>query len=37
MYVDAGKALVAGVSLSTSGGPNTFAFYSVSGYLVDVP
>jgi hypothetical protein len=37
MYVDSGKALVAGVSLSTSAGPNTFVFYSVSGYLVDVP
>ena len=37
MYVDAGKALVASVSLSTSAGPNTFVFYSVSGYLVDVP
>jgi hypothetical protein len=37
MYVDAGKALVGAVSLSTSGGPNTFVFYSVSGYLVDVP
>jgi hypothetical protein len=37
MYVDAGKALVAGVSLSASAGPNTFVFYSVSGYLVDVP
>jgi hypothetical protein len=37
MYVDAGKALVASVSSSTSAGPNTFVFYSVSGYLVDVP
>jgi hypothetical protein len=37
MYVDGGKALVAGVTLSASAGANTFVFYSVSGYLVDVP
>src|SRR5262249_28793346 len=40
MYVDAGKALVVSVSgtwFSNRPGPNAFAFFSVSGYLVDVP
>jgi hypothetical protein len=37
IYVDAGKALFATVTFSNAAGPNTFVFFSVSGYLVDVP
>ncbi len=37
MYVDAGKGLFATVTFSSAAGPNAFVFFSVSGYLVDVP
>ena len=37
MYVEAGEALVVNITFSAAVGPNAFAFYSVSGYLVDVP
>jgi len=35
MYVEAGQALVVGVTFSGSVGPSAFAFLSVSGYLID--
>lgn len=35
MYVEAGQALVVGITFSGSVGPNAFAFASVSGYLID--
>jgi hypothetical protein len=37
MYVEAGEALVVNIVFSAAVGPNAFAFYSVSGYLVDAP
>ena len=37
MYVDAGKTLVVNVTLSGFPGPSAPAFFSASGYLVDVP
>ena len=37
MYVEAGEALVVNITFSAAVGPDAFAFYSVSGYLVDVP
>ena len=37
MYVDAGQALVVNITFSGAVGPSGFGFFSVSGYLVDVP
>ena len=35
MYVEAGQALVVAIAFSGSVGPSAFAFFSVSGYLID--
>ena len=35
MYVEAGQALVVGITFSGSVGPSAFAFLGVSGYLID--
>jgi len=37
MYVEAGEALAVNITFSAAVGPDAFAFYSVSGYLVDAP
>lgn len=37
LYVEAGQALVVNITFSGAVGPDAFAFYSVSGYLVDAP
>jgi hypothetical protein len=37
LYVEAGEALVVNITFSAAVGPDAFAFYSASGYLVDAP
>jgi hypothetical protein len=37
MYVGAGEDLVVNVTFSGPVGPDAFAFFSVTGYLIDTP
>ena len=37
MYVEAGEALVVNVTFSGPVGPDSFGFFSVSGYMIDTP